>query len=159
MAFVFPINCYTLWALLSWKWMSICLPGGSSKLIPCFALLVHVAFALPSKLPFLSLQVPALLPFYFSLCPTWRRWVSGCEALSCLLELHHNRLQPACHTDSDWEEVHTLQSSEEPDWRLLNPCTPSTSALAALTWTSLFHVPSIIFSHLMWIFISYITNL
>ena len=37
-------------ALLSWRWLNICLPLGSSEWIPCFALHVHTAFALPIKL-------------------------------------------------------------------------------------------------------------
>jgi len=50
MEFVFPRNHYVWWALLSWKWLNICLPMGSSEWIPYFAMLVHIAFALPSKL-------------------------------------------------------------------------------------------------------------
>lgn len=50
MAFVFPMNYYVWWALLSWKWMNICLQMGSSEWIPCFALLVHAAFPSPSRL-------------------------------------------------------------------------------------------------------------
>ena len=37
-------------ALLSWRWLNTCLPTGSSEWIPCFALLVRTAFALPIKL-------------------------------------------------------------------------------------------------------------
>ena len=37
-------------ALLSWRWLNTCLPMGSSELIPCFALPLCAAFALPIKL-------------------------------------------------------------------------------------------------------------
>ena len=37
-------------ALLSWRWLNTCLLMGSCELIPCFALLACVAFALPIKL-------------------------------------------------------------------------------------------------------------
>lgn len=49
-AFIFPTNCYVWWALLSWKWLNVCLLMGSNELILCFALFVWVAFALPSEL-------------------------------------------------------------------------------------------------------------
>jgi len=38
-------------ALLSWRQLNTCQPTGSSEQIPCFALLVCVACALPIKLP------------------------------------------------------------------------------------------------------------
>jgi len=38
-------------ALFSWRWLNFCLLMGSSEWIPCFALLVRMAFALPVKLP------------------------------------------------------------------------------------------------------------
>ena len=38
-------------ALLSWRWLNTCLPMGNSGWIPCFVLIVYVAFALPIKLP------------------------------------------------------------------------------------------------------------
>ena len=37
-------------ALLSWRWLNSCLTMGSGEWIPCFALLVCAAFALPVKL-------------------------------------------------------------------------------------------------------------
>ena len=55
-------------ALLSWRWLNTCLPMGKSELIPCFALLVHVAFALPIELSlsqpmsFLTFTLPILSP-------------------------------------------------------------------------------------------------
>lgn len=33
MRFVFPVNRYIWWALVSWKWLNIYLPTGSTKLI------------------------------------------------------------------------------------------------------------------------------
>lgn len=42
-----PLRMMTL---LSWKCLNICLMMGSSKQIPCFALLMHAAFALPGTL-------------------------------------------------------------------------------------------------------------
>jgi len=50
-------------ALLSSKWLNICLPMWNSEQIPLFALLVHIAFAFPIKL---SLSQPvSLFAFYF----------------------------------------------------------------------------------------------
>lgn len=46
-AFVFPSQ---LEALLSWRWLHICLPMGSSKLIPLHALLSCGTFPLLIKL-------------------------------------------------------------------------------------------------------------
>ena len=54
MVFAFPRNHYSRWALLSWKWLHICLPNGDSEGISCFALLVYTAFALPLSLLSLS---------------------------------------------------------------------------------------------------------
>jgi len=52
-------------ALLSWRWLNTCLPMGSSELIPCFSLLLCVAFALPINL---SLSQPtSFLTFTLSI--------------------------------------------------------------------------------------------
>lgn len=37
-------------ALLSWRYLQTCLPMGGAERVPCFALLVCAAFALPTKL-------------------------------------------------------------------------------------------------------------
>lgn len=37
-------------ALPSWRWLNACLPTGSRELMPCFAMLVCPAYALPIKL-------------------------------------------------------------------------------------------------------------
>ena len=55
-------------ALLSWRWLSACLPMGSSEWIPCFALLACAASALRIKLSlsqptsFLTFTLLALSP-------------------------------------------------------------------------------------------------
>lgn len=41
---------YTWWAWLSCRWLDTCLLMGSTKWIPCFALLACAAFVLPSQL-------------------------------------------------------------------------------------------------------------
>ena len=78
MAFVFLRNCYTRWALLSWKGLNICLPMGSSTWIPCFALLAHAVFVLSSEQIYLIFL--ALLPFWFTPAPHLGRaseWLRG----------------------------------------------------------------------------------
>lgn len=70
-----PVTMRSDGALLSWGLQNICLPMGSSELIPCFILLVCMAFALPIELclktwVFLILLVP------FSLHPTRREWAA-----------------------------------------------------------------------------------
>ena len=51
-----------------WKHLNICLPVGNIKWIPCFALLVHTAFALPTILSlsqpmsFLTFTLPIIFP-------------------------------------------------------------------------------------------------
>jgi len=47
-------------ALLSWAWRNICLPMGSGELIPWFALLVKVAFALT-----IGLSLSQSMSFHF----------------------------------------------------------------------------------------------
>lgn len=53
--------------LFSWRWLSTCLPMGSGEGIPCFALLVCLAFALPKRsvpqfMNFLTFSLLILFP-------------------------------------------------------------------------------------------------
>jgi len=86
-SFVFPISLYAWQALLSWKWLNICLLMGNSEWISSFALLVHLFYPIDS----LSLNpcVLTLLPFWFSF-QSHTVGVSVCVRLSCLLDLNHN---------------------------------------------------------------------
>lgn len=72
--------------------MEPCLPVGHSELIPLFALIMQVDFALPIKL-YLSQSTSLLtLPFWFSLTSHWsRKWVRVCVWLSCWLGSNHNK--------------------------------------------------------------------
>jgi len=47
--------------LLSWRWLNTYLPMGSRERIPCFALLMCMAFVLPIKL---SLSQPTSFPTF-----------------------------------------------------------------------------------------------
>lgn len=62
-------NHYPWGAPLSWKWLDICLLMGSNE---CFALFMHVAFALPQSMNFHTFTFPILFSH-----PIWREWVSS----------------------------------------------------------------------------------
>lgn len=75
--------------LLSWEWMNTCLPMGCSEWIPCFSLLVHMAFALLIKV---SLSQHTNIFFFFCSSnslpyPIWWDWESSCVGLSWWLGL------------------------------------------------------------------------
>ena len=63
-----PVTVTRDGALLPWGWWNICLLMVNSELIPCFALLVCAAFAVPLKLSlsqtmsFLPSTLPVLSP-------------------------------------------------------------------------------------------------
>lgn len=84
MTFVFLRNHYAWWTLHSWKWLNTCLPMGSSKLIPCFSLIVHSAFALPTELLLSQPTSSHTLPFQSS-PPSHqgrvREWLCGAELM------------------------------------------------------------------------------
>lgn len=81
----FPSNHYVWWALLSWKWLNVCLLMGSTEWIPRFDLLLHKVFALPGKPSW-----PQPISSHTSnlscslLHSTWGEWASGHVVLSCL---------------------------------------------------------------------------
>lgn len=67
---------------------------GSRELIPCFALLVHIVFTLPTQLSVSHLSL-SLSCFYlpnFLPHPTWGELVSGWVVLSNLLGLNHKSI-------------------------------------------------------------------
>lgn len=93
-------------ALLSWRWLNSCWPLGNwEEEIPCFALLVDVAFALLIKLP---LSQPMSFPTFSLLIPQccWgeEAWASSSVGFSCWLGLNH-RAYPSefrFHTGHRW---------------------------------------------------------
>lgn len=88
MAFAFPNNCYVWWALLSWKWLNICLLMGGNKWIPDFVLPLCTAFSLHVKL-LLSRPTSSFYLFWFSSIPPGQR-KQDTVVLHCLLESNHN---------------------------------------------------------------------
>ena len=78
-------------ALLSWRWLNTCLLMGRSESIPCFALLVCTAFALPIKLSlsqltsFLTFTLPIL-----SSIPPGGQPVSSWVVPGCWLGFNHD---------------------------------------------------------------------
>lgn len=78
--FVFPSNFTCAEALLSSKWLHICLPMGSSELISLSALLAYAAFASSIKLYYLNPWVFFLFCFYLiEEGSEWEAgWVFGC---------------------------------------------------------------------------------
>ena len=71
-------------APLSRRWLNTGLPLGSRELIPCFSLLLCVAFAL------LELSLTQSTSSHFCPSNSQAEWVSGCVGLSCWLGLNHN---------------------------------------------------------------------
>lgn len=64
----------------------VCLPVGSGELIPCFALLALVAFALPSKWPLSQLiYIFSILPLLLPPPSHWGGWGSSWVVLNCLV--------------------------------------------------------------------------
>jgi len=62
--FAFPINHYTWWVLLTWKWLSICLLMGSSEWIRCHRIIESVKI----------LCISVWLGDFFSRGNTYTRW-------------------------------------------------------------------------------------
>lgn len=80
MTFVFPSQCYLWWSL---AFLSVtCLPMGSSKFTPCFALLKCKAHAFPIQpSPFQAMSFLTFMILF--LIPLVGEWVSDSVGLSC----------------------------------------------------------------------------
>lgn len=72
--------------LLSWKWLNICQPVGSSEWTLYFAFFMKFMLFLLNYICINS-RLFALLPFWVS--STCGEWVRGCVGLSCLLGSTH----------------------------------------------------------------------